>query len=244
SSLPPLASHLSWCPAGSALSAGTSAPAGPAQARSAPGRNTPLRSSDTNRGAKPKPPPPEQPFLPTGGQEESEAARRTRDGPQCTAQPQRKKDHNAPRRSSSVEVKEVRELKQLKGGGTVLSPKRGVSAYSDGIGRFPAEAGLRRMLTCLSRKRERASECQQNTAFLHYPGVQPADLEEILKKGVDILVIGRGMSEALQVPSSTLDYVRQQGVNVKVFQTEKAVREYNTLAGQGAKVGGVFHSTC
>ncbi|KPP62657.1 hypothetical protein Z043_119140 [Scleropages formosus] len=78
----------------------------------------------------------------------------------------------------------------------------------------------------------------------HYPGVQPADLEEILKKGVDILVIGRGMSEALQVPSSTLDYVRQQGVNVKVFQTEKAVREYNTLAGQGAKVGGVFHSTC
>lgn len=33
----------------------------------------------------------------------------------------------------------------------------------------------------------------------HFPGVQPADLEEILKKGVETLVIGRGMSEALQV---------------------------------------------
>lgn len=33
----------------------------------------------------------------------------------------------------------------------------------------------------------------------HHPGVQPADVEEVLKKGVKTLVIGRGMSEALQV---------------------------------------------
>uniref|UniRef100_A0A3Q1B6U6 Mth938 domain-containing protein n=1 Tax=Amphiprion ocellaris TaxID=80972 RepID=A0A3Q1B6U6_AMPOC len=78
----------------------------------------------------------------------------------------------------------------------------------------------------------------------HRPGVQPADLEEVLKKGVDLLVIGRGMSEALQVPSATLDFVQQKGVEVRVLQTEKAVAEYNKLAVQGAKVGGVFHSTC
>ncbi|XP_063061423.1 mth938 domain-containing protein [Engraulis encrasicolus] len=84
----------------------------------------------------------------------------------------------------------------------------------------------------------------RETGTDHVPGVQPADLEEILRKGVEILVIGRGMSEVLQVPSSTLDYVKQKGVDVKVFQTEKAVKEYNSLAGQGAKVGGVFHSTC
>lgn len=84
----------------------------------------------------------------------------------------------------------------------------------------------------------------RETGTDHVPGVQPADLEEILRKGVEILVIGRGMSEVLQVPSSTLDYVKQKGVDVKVFQTEKAVKEYNNLAGQGAKVGGVFHSTC
>lgn len=84
----------------------------------------------------------------------------------------------------------------------------------------------------------------RETGTDHYPGVQPADLEEVLKKGIDLLVIGRGMSEALQVPSSTLDFVKQKGVDVRVLQTEKAVAEYNKLAGQGAKVGGVFHSTC
>lgn len=47
-----------------------------------------------------------------------------------------------------------------------------------------------------------------------------------------------------QVPPSTIDYVKKQGVDVRVFQTEQAVREYNALAGQGTKVGGVFHSTC
>lgn len=47
-----------------------------------------------------------------------------------------------------------------------------------------------------------------------------------------------------QVPSSTLDFVKRKGVEVRVLQTEKAVAEYNKLAVQGAKVGGVFHSTC
>ncbi|XP_041732136.1 mth938 domain-containing protein-like [Coregonus clupeaformis] len=78
----------------------------------------------------------------------------------------------------------------------------------------------------------------------HQSGVHPADLEEVLQKGVETLVIGRGMSEALQVPSSTVDFVRQRGVELRVLQTEKAVTEYNNLVGQGAKVGGVFHSTC
>lgn len=84
----------------------------------------------------------------------------------------------------------------------------------------------------------------RETGTDHFPGVQPADLEEILNKGVNTLVIGRGMSEALQVPSSTVDYIRNKGINLMVFQTEKAVKEYNSLASQGVKVGGVFHSTC
>lgn len=47
-----------------------------------------------------------------------------------------------------------------------------------------------------------------------------------------------------QVPSTTVDFAKQRGVDVKVLQTERAVEEYNKLASQGAKVGGVFHSTC
>ncbi|XP_078259070.1 mth938 domain-containing protein [Rhinoraja longicauda] len=84
----------------------------------------------------------------------------------------------------------------------------------------------------------------RETGTDHYPGVQAADVEEIVNKGVQTLVIGCGMSEALQVPSQTLDYLRNKGVDVKVLQTQAAVREYNSLAGGGARVGGVFHSTC
>lgn len=48
----------------------------------------------------------------------------------------------------------------------------------------------------------------------------------------------------LQVPSATLEFVKRAGVDVTVLQTERAVAEYNRLAGRGARVGGVFHSTC
>jgi len=37
----------------------------------------------------------------------------------------------------------------------------------------------------------------------HRPGVQPADVEEVLAKGVDTLVIGNGMNQALQVLRSS-----------------------------------------
>ncbi|NXD24439.1 AAMDC protein, partial [Spelaeornis formosus] len=88
------------------------------------------------------------------------------------------------------------------------------------------------------------SENGPENSVEHSPGVQPADLEEVVKKGVKTLVIGRGMSEALQVPASTVDYLKKNGIEVLVLQTEKAVAEYNALAAQGVRVGGLFHSTC
>ncbi|XP_077421296.1 mth938 domain-containing protein [Vanacampus margaritifer] len=84
----------------------------------------------------------------------------------------------------------------------------------------------------------------RETGTEHRPGVQVADVQEVLDKGVDLLVIGRGMDMALQVPASTVERVTAAGVQVRVLQTEAAVAEYNRLAGGGANVGGVFHSTC
>lgn len=51
-------------------------------------------------------------------------------------------------------------------------------------------------------------------------------------------------SHFFKVPPSTVDYLKKHGIDVRVLQTEVAVKEYNALAAQGAKVGGVFHSTC
>ncbi|XP_059127049.1 mth938 domain-containing protein isoform X2 [Peromyscus eremicus] len=38
----------------------------------------------------------------------------------------------------------------------------------------------------------------RETGTEHSPGVQPADVKEVAEKGVQTLVIGRGMSEALK----------------------------------------------
>ena len=49
---------------------------------------------------------------------------------------------------------------------------------------------------------------------------------------------------SFQVPPSTVEYLEKQGIDVRVLQTEQAVKEYNALVAQGVRVGGVFHSTC
>ncbi|XP_048471372.1 mth938 domain-containing protein-like isoform X2 [Rhincodon typus] len=38
----------------------------------------------------------------------------------------------------------------------------------------------------------------RETGTRHTPGVQPADVNEIVNKGIQTLIIGRGMDEALQ----------------------------------------------
>ncbi|XP_067910008.1 mth938 domain-containing protein-like [Heterodontus francisci] len=84
----------------------------------------------------------------------------------------------------------------------------------------------------------------RETGTRHTPGVQPADINEIIDKGIQTLVIGRGMDEALQVPEATLSFIRSKGVDAVVLQTEKAVQQYNKLVKEGVAVGGIFHSTC
>ncbi|XP_032905610.1 mth938 domain-containing protein-like [Amblyraja radiata] len=84
----------------------------------------------------------------------------------------------------------------------------------------------------------------RETGTQHRPGVQPADVNEIVNKGIQTLVIGRGMEKALQVPEETLAFIRSKGIHALVLQTEKAVAQYNKLVKEGVAVGGIFHSTC
>lgn len=81
------------------------------------------------------------------------------------------------------------------------------------------------------------------TGTRHNPGVQIADIAEFIDM-VDIVILTRGMDLVLQVPQTTIDYVRQRGKQCFVGQTEDMVKKYNELVKEGKKVGGVFHSTC
>jgi hypothetical protein len=77
----------------------------------------------------------------------------------------------------------------------------------------------------------------------HEPGIQPADVEELLEHGASAVVLGRGFYERLQVRRETLQKLEKRNVPVHVEQTEEAVRLYNELS-KSERVGALIHSTC
>lgn len=83
----------------------------------------------------------------------------------------------------------------------------------------------------------------RETGTRHVPGIQPADVEELLEQGARVIVLSRGMEQALQVCPETLELLRNRGVAAHVEETRAAVELYNRLA-RTQPVGGLFHSTC
>lgn len=83
----------------------------------------------------------------------------------------------------------------------------------------------------------------RETGTDHVPGIQPADVEELLEHGAKVVVLSKGIYERLQVCSETLKMLKERGVDFHVLQTEDAVDLYNKLR-QKEPVAGLFHSTC
>ena len=78
----------------------------------------------------------------------------------------------------------------------------------------------------------------------HVPGIQPADVEELLANGSTVVVLSRGMHLVLQTARETIDLLNSRGVPFHLEETKSAVMLYNRLAETGEQVGGLFHSTC
>ncbi len=77
----------------------------------------------------------------------------------------------------------------------------------------------------------------------HDPGIQPADVAELLDNGATRVVLSQGQQSRLQVCPETLNLLRSNGVAVEVLETNAAVRRYNEIR-ETEPVGGLFHSTC
>jgi hypothetical protein len=77
----------------------------------------------------------------------------------------------------------------------------------------------------------------------HVPGIQPADVEELLEQGAKVIVLSKGIYECLQVCPETLEMLKQRGIDFRTLQSQQAVRLYNKLREKDL-VGGLFHSTC
>ena len=76
------------------------------------------------------------------------------------------------------------------------------------------------------------------------PGIQMADIEEILAHDIEVLVLTRGQLGRLNVAAETKSMLQEQGITVHIENTKKAVNLFNELTQKGKRVGGVFHSTC
>lgn len=82
-----------------------------------------------------------------------------------------------------------------------------------------------------------------DTGTRHDPGIQPADVEELLTHGATTIILSKGVQERLGVCQETLEMLAARGVTVHVLQTEQAIAQYNALCGT-EPVGALIHSTC
>src|SRR3712207_2199773 len=81
------------------------------------------------------------------------------------------------------------------------------------------------------------------TGTNHEPGIQPADVEELLERGATAVVLSKGFHERLGVSPEALRVLEDRGVRAHVRQTGEAIQLYNELR-ETERVGALIHSTC
>jgi len=81
------------------------------------------------------------------------------------------------------------------------------------------------------------------TGTEHSPGVQPADVQELLDHGARILVLSTGVFGRLKIQQATIDHIKAQGAQALVYKTPEAILVYNELC-ETQPVGALIHSTC
>ena len=81
------------------------------------------------------------------------------------------------------------------------------------------------------------------TGTSHSPGIQPADVEELLEHGACVIILSKGRFNRLLVQPETLAFLEAHRVEVHVLPTARAVSLYNKMRPHHP-VGALIHSTC
>jgi hypothetical protein len=66
----------------------------------------------------------------------------------------------------------------------------------------------------------------------HGPGIQPADVEELLVLGATTVVLSQGMERRLRVDPRTLRYLAERSVDVRVLEAAKRCGRTTTSWGR------------
>ena len=78
----------------------------------------------------------------------------------------------------------------------------------------------------------------------HRPGIQPADLADLLDHDPEAVVLSRGRQLRLETTPEALALLTARDVEVIREETGAAIGEYNRLAAAGRRVAALLHSTC
>lgn len=81
------------------------------------------------------------------------------------------------------------------------------------------------------------------TGTHHTPGILIADVQELLRKGSEVLVLSKGFNRRLQVSEGAAEFLAQEEIPYYTLQTEEAVQKYNILREEHS-TGALIHSTC
>lgn len=81
------------------------------------------------------------------------------------------------------------------------------------------------------------------TGTHHKPGIQPADVKELLDHGAEVVILSQGFNKRLQTSEQTKTFLIKNDVPYHILQTESAVRKYNHLR-KTKRAGALIHSTC
>jgi hypothetical protein len=81
------------------------------------------------------------------------------------------------------------------------------------------------------------------TGTAHEPGIQPADVTELVDHGATTIVLSQGMLSRLHVCPQTLRLLAERRIQTHVLPTAQAVELYNRLCDR-EQVAGLFHTTC
>ena len=84
----------------------------------------------------------------------------------------------------------------------------------------------------------------RETGTHHVPGIQPADVQELIEHGAKAVVLSKGMWERLNVCPETLEVLAKSGIEVVGPCRPRLLWSASTSFVESMPVGGLFHSTC
>ncbi len=115
--------------------------------------------------------------------------------------------------------------------------------HDDGWG-FVEVEGLRRMRDAKLWPGGGRAWDWNETGTHHRPGIQPADVMELLDHAPELVILSRGRELRLETSPDTLALLASRHTEVIQAETGEAIARYNKLVADRSAVAALLHTTC